>query len=122
MVKFSDLLVDKSLHGLTWRQSATSLRRCISSMCEHYAKFKYKGKKTVGDSDYTNQTPTKHFGWQKCQVQHSQGMSKYLSNMHKIGVKHPQCVNNQYVKFEYKGIFTFSKQAFNESLNFCNHA
>ena len=28
-------------------------------------KFEYEEKKTAGVKDYTNQTPTKHFGWIK---------------------------------------------------------
>ena len=31
-------------------------------MNNHYAKFEYKGMKTVGVKDYTNQTPPTHFG------------------------------------------------------------
>ena len=31
----------------------------------HYAKFEYKGTKTVGVKDYTNQKPPMHFGWKK---------------------------------------------------------
>ena len=36
--------------------------------CEnnHYAKFEYKGMKTVGVTDYTNLTPPMHFGRKKC--------------------------------------------------------
>ena len=33
-------------------------------------------------------------------------MLKYLSNVHKIGGAHLQCVNNYYAKFEYKGMKT----------------
>ena len=33
--------------------------QCVNN---HYAKFEYKGMKTVGVTDYTNQTPAKHFG------------------------------------------------------------
>ena len=29
------------------------------------AKFEYKEMKTVGVTDYTNQTPPMHFGWKK---------------------------------------------------------
>ena len=35
-------------------------------MNNHYAKFEYKGMKTVGSLDYTNQTPRTHSGWKKC--------------------------------------------------------
>ena len=38
--------------------------QCVNN---HYAKFEYKGLKTVGITDYTNQTPPKHFGWKKSQ-------------------------------------------------------
>ena len=31
----------------------------------HYAKINYKLVKTVRDTDNTNQTPSKHFGWEK---------------------------------------------------------
>ena len=33
-------------------------------------------------------------------------MRKYLSNVHKKGGAHLQCVNNHYAKFEYKGMNT----------------
>ena len=29
----------------------------LQCMNNHYGKFEYKGMKTVGDTDYTNQTP-----------------------------------------------------------------
>ena len=32
--------------------------QCVNN---HYAKFEYKGMKTVGVTDYTDQTPSKHF-------------------------------------------------------------
>ena len=35
----------------------------LQSVDNHYAKFEYEGMKTVGVTDYTNQTPPKHFGW-----------------------------------------------------------
>ena len=34
-------------------------------MNNHYAKIEYKGMKTVGVTDYTNQTRPTHFGWKK---------------------------------------------------------
>ena len=37
---------------------------CEQSLC----KFEYKGMKTVGVTDYTNQTPPKHFGWKNVEV------------------------------------------------------
>ena len=36
--------------------------QCVNN---HYAKFEYKEMKTVGVTDYTNQTPPKHFRWKK---------------------------------------------------------
>ena len=33
--------------------------QCVNNQ---YAKFEYKGMKTLGVTDYTNQTPPKHFG------------------------------------------------------------
>ena len=33
--------------------------QCVNN---HYAKFEYKGIKTVGVTDYTNMTPPTHFG------------------------------------------------------------
>ena len=63
-----------------------------------------KGMKTVGVTDYTNQTHLKHFGWKN--VNTPQKMRKYLSNVHNIGGAHLQCVKNHYVKFEYKGMKT----------------
>ena len=32
---------------------------CVNN---HYGKFEYKGVKTLGVTDYTNQTPSKNFG------------------------------------------------------------
>ena len=33
----------------------------VQCMNNHSAKFEYKGKKTVGVTEYTTQTPSKHF-------------------------------------------------------------
>ena len=38
----------------------------LQCMNNHCAKFECKGMKTVGATDYTNQTPPMHFGWKKC--------------------------------------------------------
>ena len=59
--------------------------------------------KTVGVSVYTHQTCPTHFRWKKCL---DTTPLKYLSNVHKIGGARLQCVNNQYAKFEYKGMKT----------------
>ena len=68
-------------------------------MNNHYAKFEYKGMKTVRVTDYTNLTPPMHFGRKKCLSSTPVKMRKYLSNVHKIGGAHFQCVNNHYAKF-----------------------
>ena len=73
--------------------------QCVNN---HNAKFKYKGMKSVGATDYTNQTPSKHFGGKKCPS------STPLIN-EKILVKCAQnrwftfsfqYVNNYYAKYE----------------------
>ena len=68
-------------------------KRYTSSMCEHlqcvnnhYAKFEYKGMKTSVVTEYTNQTPSTHFGW-KCLSSTSLKMRKYSWNVHKMKVR-----------------------------------
>ena len=63
--------------------------------------------KTVGVTDYTNQTPPKHFGWKKC-LSSTPVKNEKISNVHKMGGAHLQCINNYYGKFEYKGMKTWS--------------
>ena len=75
-------------------------------MNNHYAKFGYKGTKTVGITDYTNLTPPMHFGRKKCLSSTPVKNKKHLSNVRKIGGAHLQCVNNHYAKFEYKRMRT----------------
>ena len=77
--------------------------QCMNKYC---AKSEYKGMKTVGVSDYINQTPPMHFRWKKCLCSTPVKMLKYLSYVHKIEGALFQCVNNHYVKFEYKGMKT----------------
>ena len=75
--------------------------QCVSY---HNAKFEHKGMKTAGDADFTNQTPTKHIRMEKCLgLTALKNKKKYLSNVHKIGGTHLQCMNNNYARFEYKG-------------------
>ena len=74
-------------------------------MNNHNANFKYKGMKTDGVTDYTNQTPPKQFGWKNPKL-NSPKIRKYLSNMHYTGGAHAQCMNSHYAKFEYKGMKT----------------
>ena len=66
----------------------------LQCMNNHYAKFEYKGMKTVGVTDYTNQTPPTHFRWKNCLSSTPVKMRKYLSNAHKIEGAHLQCMNN----------------------------
>ena len=54
---------------------------------------------TFGVTDYTNQTPSKHFGWIKCQSPKAQTIKEYLSNMHNIKGVHVH--NCYYAKFEH---------------------
>ena len=57
-------------------------------MNKYYAKFEYKGMKTVGITDYTNQPPPR---MEKClRSTPAKEMRKYLSNVHKIGGAHLQ--------------------------------
>ena len=77
--------------------------QCVNN---HFAKFEYKGMKTVGVTDFTNLTPPKHFGWKKG-LSSTPLIEKNLCNVHTIGGSHLQYVNNTYAKFEYKGIKTF---------------
>ena len=41
------------------------VHKCSLSEQSHHIKFEYEGMKTAGVTDYTNQTPPKHFGWIK---------------------------------------------------------
>ena len=58
----------------------------LQCMNKHCAKFEYKGMKTVGVTDYTNQTPlsisdgTNVYTHYKCE--------NIFSNVHKIGGAH----------------------------------
>ena len=61
----------------------------------------YEEFKTAGVSDYTKQTPPKHFGYIKCRSLRALKIRKYLINAHKIEDAHVQCISNHYVKFEY---------------------
>ena len=52
--------------------------KCVNN---HYAKFEYKGMKTILVTDYTNLTPLTHFGCGKCLSSTPVKMRKYLSNV-----------------------------------------
>ena len=50
----------------------------LQCMNNHYAKFDYKGMKTVGVTDYTNQTPPTHLGWKFFLSSTPEKKEKYL--------------------------------------------
>ena len=72
-------------------------------MNNHYAKFEYKGTKSVGVIDYTNQAPPKHFGLKKCLSSTPLKNEKIFMKCAQNKSAHLQCMNNHYAKFEYKG-------------------
>ena len=73
----------------------------LQCLINHYAKFEYKGMKTIRVTVYTNLTPPTHFEWKKCLSSTPVEIRKYLSSVHKKQGAHVQCMNNQYAKFEY---------------------
>ena len=50
--------------------------------------------------------PPYAFRKEKMSLLNTSKMRKYLSNVHKMGGAHLQCMNNHYAKFEYKGMKT----------------
>ena len=79
------------------------VRAHLQFVNNHYAKFEYKGMKSVWDRLHT------HYVIQALQRWCDVIMSKFkniLSNVHKIQGAHVQCVNNHNGKFEYKGMKT----------------
>ena len=70
---------------MLWTCAAGAHLQCVNN---HYAKFEYKGMKTVGVADYTNQTPLRISDEKMSKLTTPQKMRKYLSNMHKIGGAH----------------------------------
>ena len=58
-------------------------------MNNNYAKFEYKGMKTVGVTDYTNQTHPTHFGWKKIsKFNTSKNVKIFINCIHKIEGAH----------------------------------
>ena len=74
-------------------------------MNNYYTKFKYYGMQIVGVTEYTKQTPSKHFTEKNSKLK-TPKMKKNSWNVYKIGGAHVQCVNNHYAKFEKKEIKT----------------
>ena len=70
--------------------------KCVNN---EYTKFEYKGMKDVGVTDYTNQTPSTHFGWNKCLSPTPLKNGNILSNVHRIENAHLQYGNSHYAKF-----------------------
>ena len=62
--------------------------------------FEYEGIKTAGVSDYTNQTPNKHFGWVKSPSPTALKIRIFNKYAQKEGA-HVQCMNKHYAKFKY---------------------
>ena len=75
-----------------WKKIEGAHLQCVNN---YYAKFEYKGMKTIRVTDYTNLTSPSHFEWTKCLSSTPLKMRKYLSNVHKIAGVHLQCINNQ---------------------------
>ena len=76
-------------------------------MNNHSAKFEYRGMKIVGVTDYTNQTPSKHFEQKKMsKFKTPKNEKKSFMKCAKKGGAQFQCVDNYFAKFEYKGMKT----------------
>ena len=63
-------------------------------MSNQNGKFEYKEMKIARVTDYTDQTPTKHFGWKKCLSSTALKIRKYYLIVHKIGSAHVRYMNN----------------------------
>ena len=66
-------------------------------MCKHYAKFEYKGIKTVGVTDYTLKTMCKHSKCGENVIMSSFNTPKNIINIIKCAQKGDaplQCANN----------------------------
>ena len=62
MSKFKTAEDEKKISSNVYKKRGAQLQ-CMNNHC---AKFEYKGMKTVGVTDYTNQTPPMHFSLKKC--------------------------------------------------------
>ena len=76
-------------------------------MNNQYSKFKYYGKKIIGGTDYTNQTPSKHFTENNCMFKTPKRKKKIFMKVFYVRGAHLQCVNNHYAKYENKRMKTF---------------
>ena len=60
---------DKVLQISKMRKYLSNMHKIVGAhfQCVNdYAKFVYKGMKTVGVTHYAKQTPSKYFGWKTC--------------------------------------------------------
>ena len=71
--------------------------QCVNN---HYAKFEYRGMKTVGVTYYTNQISPKHSDGKKMSMFNTPKSKKYLSNVQNMQGAYLQRVNNHSEKFE----------------------
>ena len=75
-------------------------------MNNQYSKFRYYGIKIIGGTDYTNQTPSKHFTENNSKFK-TPKRTKIFMKVYIVGGAHLQCVNNHYAKYENKRMKTF---------------
>ena len=71
-------------------------------MNNHYAKFEYKGMKTVGVTDYKKQTPPTHFRCKNIFSSTPVSNKKIFIKCAQMGGAHLQCVTNHYGKLNIK--------------------
>ena len=74
-------------------------------MNKYYAKFKYKGTELF-ELQITQTGHPLRISDGKMSKFNNHTNEKIVSNVHKIGDAHLQCLNNHYAKFEYKGMKT----------------
>ena len=78
----------------------------IQCMNNHYAKFKYLGMKIIGVTDYTNQTPSKHFSKKNIQSSRpKKSKRKIVKCVQNKWCTSSMCANHK-ANFEYKRIKT----------------
>ena len=69
-----DIMMSTFKHFQKYNKILSNVNKieCTHLQCvnNHYAKFEYNGMKTVGVTNYTNQTPPKHSGWKNVKAQH----------------------------------------------------
>ena len=92
----------QTIPNLLWTCFVCAHLQCLNN---HYAKFEYKGMKSVCDTDNTL-TQSKHSKGDVDVIMSKFNTPKYLvKRTQKYGV-HVKCVNNHNGQFEYKGMKT----------------